>query len=838
MKSKKISAAILLAAVISGFAVNALACGPFFPNNLLDAGDSAVLQPPLGDFARELQRLKLPAPKARAVSLAEGQNYADQSADVEMTDLAAALKRKKIATAPATVILQAHLAERMKLNQFNAKYEEWAGFREWVRGTNDEMQLIGSTNPPPEFPTIAVTPGLPREFALYFQGAIYWHEHDNWRAQECWQKVLALPAAERRYKSTWAEFMLGRELAAYTNADEDGLALKHFQQVRALAQNGFADSAGLAVTSLGEAARIFLRRGNFEKAFELYLEQFAAQEATAVNSLRFTAGAALSKADENQLLALAKNPRTRRVLMAYLVSRHPYNESSGAMIYAKNTNELSRLTLWLGAVESAGVNDLETAEQFALAAYQTGDFDAAQRWINRSPASPVSNWLQAKLFLRAGKIEAATELLAKISHKFPQDFSATNTAKHFAQSLFVDKNPVDDDVIAIGQQAYGELGVLRLARREYVEALDALLRSSYWMDAAYVAERVLTTDELKTYVDHHWPASDAKHEKTFKNQYDWRVADTTTRGQIRYLLARRLAREARFTEARNYFPEEWKLRLDALAEALKTGRDISLRFQKRADALLTAAFITRTNGMELLGTELEPDWFIEDGNFQAGVTWEERMADATNATINLASADEIRRAQTHHAEPEERWHYRDVAEDLKAEAANVIWEGAKLLPDNSDELAHTLVRGGTLYRSEDHATSERFYRALVRRCGRTLIGQQADKLRWFPELDENGNLTQIIPWIDKVELTPELTNAVSTNGVGQVFYRYPMPGNFYVAQPGDSFTRIARAASKLGQPVTVNQLMATNANLNPAKLRIGQLLLIPDPSVASTSAGH
>ena len=118
MKSKNIRAAIFLVAAISGFAGNAFACGPFFPNNLLDAGDSAVLQPPVADFQLELERMKLVTAKTRAVPLADGQKYFEQSTEFEMSDLAAALKREKISSEQATVIMQAHLAERMKLNAF------------------------------------------------------------------------------------------------------------------------------------------------------------------------------------------------------------------------------------------------------------------------------------------------------------------------------------------------------------------------------------------------------------------------------------------------------------------------------------------------------------------------------------------------------------------------------------------------------------------------------------------------------------------------------------------------------------------------------------------------
>ena len=48
-------------------------------------------------------------------------------------------------------------------------------------------------------------------------------------------------------------------------------------------------------------------------------------------------------------------------------------------------------------------------------------------------------------------------------------------------------NEDDPDLIAIGQPDVRRTRVfLRLVRREYVEALDALLRSGYWMDAVRI----------------------------------------------------------------------------------------------------------------------------------------------------------------------------------------------------------------------------------------------------------------------------------------------------------------------------------------------------------------
>ena len=131
-----------------------------------------------------------------------------------------------------------------------------------------------------------------------------------------------------------AAFMLGKYHSAATNdSDERRAAVQYFQQVRVLAKNGFADSSGLAVASLGAEARIWLRHHEFERALELYLDQYAAGDGSALNSLRFAAAATLGEtgAGPDQLAALAKNSRVRRLLTAYLISRHPYLDRSRSL---------------------------------------------------------------------------------------------------------------------------------------------------------------------------------------------------------------------------------------------------------------------------------------------------------------------------------------------------------------------------------------------------------------------------------------------------------------------------------------------------------------------------
>lgn len=823
MKSKKIKAAIFLAAAISGFAGGTLACGPFFPNNLLDAGDRAVLQSPVADFQRELERMKLVAPSARALPLADGQKFYDQSTAAEMTDLAAALKREKISSELATVIMQSHLGERMKLNGFLAKRKEW----EWQQRLAEENNKNGfsttappgskpdaaATNLPPLFPDIAVTPGLPREFADYFAGAVAWQEHEGWSADDAWGRLLQLPEAERHFKSTWATFMLAKNYADHaaetTNPcdcdlvlEDENKALNYYEQVRTLAAKGFADSLGLATTSLGDEAQIYLDRKDYERAIELYLKQFAAGDRSAVDSLRFAAARAVDETNSSpaQLKILALNPRTRRVITAYLISRNPYHDVSEATNDPGAKQFFDHTTAWLEAVESANVKDVESASKLALAAYQASQMDIAQRWINRAGDEPVAQWLQAKLFMRAGKIPEAAKLLTKVSRKFPQEFPGTNEPFSFAQSLHLNRIVEYDEFIPVGRQSLGELGVLHLARREYAESLDALLRSGYWIDAAYVAERVLTVDELKNYVDHNWPAAALKNEIQFDNPYEYRHGPIQVRLDIRYLLARRLARENRYAEARDYFPAEWRQPFDVFAAKIQAGQDEKLPGQQRAISTHAAARMMRTNGMELVGTELQPDWFVEGGNYGEGVTWQDRATNSTNERINIASADEISRAAAHGVEPDELWHYRSLSKRMIYQAADLAWAAAKSMPDNSDDTARFLCIAGTWLKKIDPPAADKFYKALVRRCRKTAIGDLADKTRWFPLLDENGNLE---PWPPP-----------------RKFY-----GEKYIIRYGDTLVNVA-----LDTGVTLQAIREANPGLNPVRLKIGQVIAIPEAS--------
>jgi hypothetical protein len=269
--------------------------------------------------------------------------------------------------------------------------------------------------------------------------------------------------------------------------------------------------------------------------------------------------------------------------------------------------------------------------------------------------------------------------------------------------------------------------VLHLTRREYVDALDCFLRGGFWMDAAYVAERVLTVEELKSYVDGRWPEAQPGSKAVDS-------APSGTREGIRYLLARRLARLC--LPARAYFPAERRGKYDGLMTALKRGETETLGAEERAAGWWEGAKIIREQGLELIGTELEPDWHIHQGRSEDGVTVSDRTTNYAGRVL-VASADELSRARRHGADPEARFHYR-------YQAAFIALQAASLLPDNSDEKARILCTAGSWLKASDAITADIFYKHLVRRCRNTALGRAADVKRWFPMQDLNGDLQPVL----------------------------------------------------------------------------------------------
>jgi hypothetical protein len=472
--------------------------------------------------------------------------------------------------------------------------------------------------------------GGARERALYERGAAAFRDHDHDAASASFHELLALPSAERRHRSTWAKYMLGR-----IRGDAG-----HFRRVRELARAGFDDELGLAVSSLGQEARLHLYDGELVEAVHLYAEQAAHGDPGGAASLLFVVRQVIRDGDEAALVA---DPIGEKLLVTYLFTR------SGELRPAQR----ERLWSFLGASSNA-------ADKLAAAAYREARWDLAGELAQRAPDATMSMRVLAKLALRDGDTATAERLLAELA-------AAPDCSPRVA----------------------GERAAVALRAGRDLEAMGhAWSVRHVYPDAAYIAERVLTLEELGSFV----ALRSLIDPLARRRDEGW-----LTLGELRELYGRRLMRDGQVRRAVPFFGahREPAGRYAAAIERAEVGGDPLAR----AAALYRASRIAREHGLEILGTTYGPDWGMYGADFDLSTY---RRDDASGWT----SAVERDRVAASAAAPDRRFHYRFVAADLAERAAD-------LLPARSQAFAAVLCHATRYVIHIDAERRDRLYRRYV-----------------------------------------------------------------------------------------------------------------------------
>ena len=749
--SRSFAKPLFFAALSLPLAPKVEATGNYSPPTWMEQGAPSAEHPPEFFWDHEVRKIAIgfkPSqervepglkPKKDPNDADEYETQLEQAARVDMEDYRDALKKGLIKDAGAE---GQHEAARNAISAANEK----------------------TTTPLPDEPS--------SEFRDYDMAAFAFRQGEKHydQAAQIWEKLLQRPAAERHYRSVWAAFMLGK-IEVYAEHPE---AVKWFRMARQLAKDGFADSLGLAADSYGWEAKSELDQDHLEKAAQLYLTQLALGDSSAIVSLKALVPdraygdgvmnfgpqppsnadeAALKKFNEEQekaegprLERAAKDPLLRRLTSAHVLATETltswkYNEED------KKDAGSERCERWLKVVEKAGLKDMEDADLLGWVAYTAGRYAEAERWLKVSGKTSATLWLKSKLLRRAGKTKeaaaamaAAWEIILKEDDEIEDDDDSGLFTVHQEESL----DPL--------QSAAGELASLQLTRGDFINAFDVFISGDLLFDAAFVAERVLTANELKQYVDAHCPEKKNK-ETGVKESESIRDGYHDKDGQrVRWMLGRRLVREDRYDEARPYLPEDLREDLDKYVKALKDGANEKLPKGQRARAWFDAATIARYSGMELMGTEGAPDFAIAGGDFEFDDIAGQRET-GTQPTmqyqgdkevmvakpVKLAvavSAEEKKRLATTKPSPNKRFHYRYIA-------AALGWKAAALLPDQSDELADVLNTSGSWIAKDDKA-ADKFFQSIERRASKTALGRKAGAKHWFVP-DENG------PWSKEPE---------------------------------------------------------------------------------------
>ena len=602
---------------------HAWACGPDFPLRLLDNRAQSLAELPEGSFRFEISRL------GQAIAGLKPTTEATRNPDYSYDDVSS------------------YVEQRTKAEQLGLTPPQQAVV-ERLRALSDVEQVATEAA------------NLPAELRLYAVGAAAFTAGDHQRAVGAFQQLLALPADERRLRSTWAAYSLGRALfamSAEAGSGEPAVLLDQsrqaFRQVRELSIAGFSDPLELGVASLGEEARVAYTADDWDSAIGLYATQNLQGSPVGYSSLLQLAGG-LSVEPEERLRTLLKAKAVQRLVTAYLLSRVGWwdgEEPSGEKTLVK-------------LLQASAQGNLEDADRLAAVSYQHGDYTSAKAFVDKAADTGLAWWVRAKLALRDGDKAGAAAAYANAAQAFPKDESwGGRRTPDWDYETVQPKCRVD-----------GESAILALQRGEYLQAFDQLYRGqyNYWYDAATVAERVLTVDELKQYVDAQVPAPPPLSQQDRDNYVPLSVA-----ANLRNLLGRRLLREGRYDEAPDYFdnPElqakaraYGQLREDAESKWLPTSR---------AEAYFNASVIARRSGMQLLGYEMAPDYASLEGNYS--------FEPVELKVGPLVAEGEVQRQQASAAQPDVRYHYRFVATALASQSADH-------LPHTSQAFAAVLCR--------------------------------------------------------------------------------------------------------------------------------------------------
>ncbi|MDD0969539.1 MULTISPECIES: hypothetical protein [Pseudomonas] len=585
---------------------SALACGPDFPMRLLDDRGQSLAELPEGNFRFEISRLGKTIAGLKnvtAVTYNPDDIYGEPD---EPADL------------------------RNKAEQIGLTPEQQALVKQ-LRSLTDahQVEVQGAS--------------LPAELRLYVAGAVAFGAGDHQLAVEYFRQLLALPADQRALRSTWAAYSLGRAFFAMSSEAGDALealenAIEAFRQTRQLSIDGFSDPLELGVASLGEEARALRTAGSWDKAIELYATQNLHGSNVGYTSLKLLMND-LAEEPEDRLEKLLRGKAVQQLVTASLISRigwsfgdEPPNEKKLVKVLQASTR-----------------GSLDNADRLAAMNYQQGDYASAKAFLEHAGDSGLAWWLRAKLAVRDGDKNAAAAAYAKAAQAFPQDES------------WGERRTADWNLESVQPKCRveGESAILALQRGEYLQAFDQLYRSQhiYWFDAATVAERVLTVEELKNYVDTNVPAPPALSQQDRDNYVPLPVA-----ASLRNLLGRRLLREGHYEEAVGYFDSADLQNKARLYGEQRMKADSAWWPTKRASALFNAAWTAREWGMDILGYEMAPDYATFGGNYSL---------ENTELKVGpLVSEAEVQRQKASEAQPDERYHYRFVATALASRAAD------------------------------------------------------------------------------------------------------------------------------------------------------------------------
>lgn len=500
------------------------------------------------------------------------------------------------------------------------------------------------------------------------------------RFPESWKQLLALPERERRRRTAQTLYLLGNLHAQ----DNPRKAYEWYQKLRSAVNGGMPDPMNLAEKSF--RTNYFYAKDPVERLRHLVL------------------AACYGKCTEAE-----EGSETPRKVCSF---RRELWSELGAMIRKHPRTFLTDpLTAEVAALFRPDLirqlhGPFVCGDLLALRAFERGDWESCARLLaGTQENSPIRLYLEARFARRKGDYRKSAELLRKWLELYRDGMRRNSSGEFAVRSVIFTKTGCSlsahpewcgiywpeiyapDPMTARGMQEVvrGQLGALQYRNELFPEALYSFLMGNAWSDAALIAEEHLSSAELRKFADAHEDNPQIPPLMTAK---------------LRHLLARRLMRENRFSEAGKYFPPALREVHGVFAETAAEAENASLEQERRAAAYFRLGQIMLRHDIALFGYELAPDYFICEGEYDSYP---------------------IRQNSGNTALP--RFHYRL----REAEYFRRAGEASR-----TPELRFlSYLAGGYVLRNRMPEQAEPFYRSLVRE--RFLpYSPGLDRFRWIP----------------------------------------------------------------------------------------------------------
>ncbi|MEC7985919.1 MAG: hypothetical protein VX278_12205 [Myxococcota bacterium] len=553
----------------------------------------------------------------------------------------------------------------------------------------------------------------PLEFRLYIKGLreLYPHGGEK-KTSQAWSRLWRLPKEQRKYRSVWASYMMGNILRG-----EESLA--HYQDVRKWVRAGAQDTLGLAAASYRQEAYRYLelkRYGDAIASCLLYRRAGGRVHCRHIDDWVVL----LMKSDEKTMMKAAQKPIVVALISAFLISR---NHDSYHFDLVKD----EQINLWLTVLSKARIRPIG-ADRLAWFAYQRGRYALAKKWSNIAQKTPLGRRITSKIALREGDLERATRELEIGLALAPAIGSlASRTTLPMGYNIYTSHNELE--------RSWEELGALYVAQNRFVDGIRAFMEARSWADVAWLAERVLTVEELSDIMQEDQLRPEFYREygrcQLWERKSYWANTPDDMPSYLRRIFVRRLVREKNYRQARLFLRHNRDWRYCSTIEEAISAVEAAEKSEASGTDFWQAAQLTRTKGWMFQATEMEPDYGVFAGNFQLKSTSLLRQEpEFSEENAVPPTPEEIARLRGNPA-PQKRYHFVWTAADYG-------WEAAQKMDASDPQFAQAACMSGNWLKVKDPSASDKFWKLLGQKGRGTALGKAVLQNKWWWGLNEKG----------------------------------------------------------------------------------------------------